>query len=83
MIKAFLWVRNQKFPLQSDASFTHLAVEKEILDVLVHRLDIDPLPVTPPVADVIVAEQDDVVGLFISQQMGEGAKFKFERPLYS
>ena len=68
--------------MESDASFTtHLAVKKEVVDVLVHRLDIDPLPVAPPVADVIVAEQDDVVGLFISKQMDEEATFELERPL--
>ena len=67
--------------MESDASFTHLAVKKEVVDVLVHRLDINPLPVAPPVADVVVAEQDDVVGLFISKQMDEGAAFELKRPL--
>ena len=55
--------------MESESSFTHLAVKKEVVDVLVHRLDIDSLPIAPPVADVIVAEQDDVVGLFMSKQM--------------
>lgn len=56
-------------------------MKKEVVDVLVHRLDINPLPVAPPVADVVVAEQDDVVGLFISKQMDEEATFELERPL--
>ena len=68
--------------MESESSFTHLAVKKEVVDVLVHRLDIDPLPVAPPVADVIVAEQDDVVGLFMSKRMGKGATFELEHPLY-
>ena len=43
-------------------------MKKEVVDVLVHRLHVDPLPIAPPVADVVVSEQDDVVGLVLLER---------------
>ena len=35
---------------------THLAMKEQVVNVLVHRLDVDPLPIAPPVTNVIVSE---------------------------
>jgi hypothetical protein len=50
----------------------YLAVLVHVVNVLVHRLDVDPLSVALPVADVVVSKENNVASLKgLAQQIVE------------